>query len=314
VNQVIVVGAGHWGKNLIKNFSNLKALAGVVEIAPQNSLYIAQTYPEIRLYSDYQQALETDIAAIVIATPAPTHYLLAKQALEAGKNVFIEKPMTLKTEEARELATYADQHSLILMVGHLLLYQPAITWMKEYIMQGHLGQVFHVATVRNKLGKVRKEENVWWSFAPHDISVILHLLDNPQLTTVKAQGQAILQPNIADNVHVDLTFAQKKTAHLHCSWYWPILQRQTIVIGSEKMLIYDEVTQIVIIHNKGIDGDLNNREQGSEQAIIETVEPLQKECQHFLDCLQTGQKPLSDGWNGVAVITVLEKAQEALNE
>lgn len=314
MNQVIVVGAGHWGKNLIKNFSNLKALAGVVEIAPQNSLYIAQTYPEIRLYSDYQQALETDIAAIVIATPAPTHYLLAKQALEAGKNVFIEKPMTLKTEEARELATYADQHSLILMVGHLLLYQPAITWMKEYIMQGHLGQVFHVATVRNKLGKVRKEENVWWSFAPHDISVILHLLDNPQLTTVKAQGQAILQPNIADNVHVDLTFAQKKTAHLHCSWYWPILQRQTIVIGSEKMLIYDEVTQIVIIHNKGIDGDLNNREQGSEQAIIETVEPLQKECQHFLDCLQTGQKPLSDGWNGVAVITVLEKAQEALNE
>lgn len=312
MKQVIVVGAGHWGRNLIKNFHNLSALAGVVEIDPQNILYIEQTYPSLKVYSDYQQALEQENTAIVIATPAPTHYQLAKQALMAGKNVFIEKPMTLKAQEAQELASYADQHSLILMIGHLLLYQPAITWMKEYIQQGNLGQVFHISTVRNKLGKVRREENVWWSFAPHDISVILYLLDNPALTGVKAEGQTFLQPGIVDNIYADLSFADSKTAHLQCSWYWPILQRSTIVIGSRKMLVYDEVTQIVTIHHKGVDANLNNRDEGSEEILIASTEPLKIECQHFLDCLETGKRPLSDGWNGLAVVTILEKVQQAL--
>ncbi len=314
MSKVLVVGAGHWGKNLIQNFYQLGALAGVVEVDSKNSLYISQTYPEVTLYSDYNQALKTDISAIVIATPAPSHYLLAKKALEAGKDVFIEKPMTLKTAEARELARYADEHSLIVMVGHLLLYQPAVKWMQEYINQGHIGQVFHVATVRNKLGKVRQQENVWWSFAPHDISVILHLLGNPQLEQVQAQGQAILQANIVDNIHVNLSFSGGKTAHIHCSWYWPLLQRNTIVIGSEKMLVYDEVNKIVTIHNKGVDANFNNRDDGTLEVQIESAEPLKNECQHFLDCLRTRQKPLSDVWNGVAVVEILERAQEALNE
>lgn len=313
MKSVIVIGAGNWGKNLIRNFYQLGRLAGVVEIDAKNSLQIAQTYPDIALYQNYSQALETDISGIVIATPVPTHYLLAKKALEAGKDVFIEKPMTLKTEEARELAQYAEQRSCILMVGHLLLYQPAINWMQKYIHEGYIGKILHISTVRNKLGKIRAEENVWWSFAPHDISVIFHLLGENEPHHVQARGQAIIQPNIIDNIHVDLSFGEGKTAHIHCSWYWPVLQRTTTVIGSEKMLVYDEINRKVTIYNKKVDANLHNIDGGSEQAFIEVSEPLRDECQHFLDCMKTRKRPISDAWNGVAVVSALEKVQEVLN-
>ena len=264
MSQVIVVGAGNWGQNLVRNFSKLGALAGVVEVESEKRTQLKSNYPEIPIYPDYHQALKTNTQALVIATPAPTHYQLAKQALEAGKDVFVEKPMTLKADEARSLAEYADKHSQILMVGHLLLYQPAITWMRDYLVSGKAGEVFHVATVRTKLGRVRREENVWWSFAPHDISVVLHLLGNPEIKQVQAQGQAMLQPGIEDNFHVDLIFQGGKTAHIHCSWYWPLLQRSTVVIGQKQMLVYDEVSQTVTVYNKSIDRNLNNVDEGSQ--------------------------------------------------
>jgi predicted dehydrogenase len=267
----------------------------------------------VSLYEDYQQALSTDVSALVLATPAPSHYKLAMMALEAGKDVFVEKPMTLRTDEARSLAEYADRESRILMVGHLLLYQPAISWMRDYLATGKAGNVLHVATQRLKLGKVRREENVWWSFAPHDVSVILELLGKPPLQRVAASGHAILQPGIEDNVHVDLVFAGGQTAHVHCSWYWPLLARNTVVIGDKQMLVYDEVLQKITIYDKGIDGDLHNRDNGSEVVEVADSQPLRIECQHFLDCVKSRQRPLSDGWNGVAVVEILEKATEMLN-
>ena len=212
MNQVIVVGAGNWGRNLIRNFYDLEALGGVAEVIPEHRSKVADHYPEVKLYQNFEEALKTDIPAIVFATPAPTHYEMANAALKAGKHVFVEKPMTLRTEEARQLATYADQQGQILMVGHLLLYQPAITWMRDYLATGKAGQVLHVAARRAKLGRVRREENVWWSFAPHDVSVVLDLLGNPQLEQVRASGHAMLQAGIEDNVYVDLEFTSGQTA------------------------------------------------------------------------------------------------------
>jgi len=257
--------------------------------------------------------VRSDAQAVVLATPAPTHYQLALAALEAGKDVFVEKPMTLRTQEALQLAEYADKHSRILMVGHLLLYQPAIGWMREYLASGKAGDVLHVATQRAKLGKVRREENVWWSFAPHDISVVLALLGNPSIKQVQAQGHAMLQTKIEDSIHVDLRFEGGQTAHIHCSWYWPLNQRNTVVIASEQMLVYDEISQTVTVHDKGVDADLNNRDEGSWCVEVAASEPLRIECEHFLDCLNTRQRPRSDGWNGVAVVEILEKVQEALS-
>ncbi len=311
--KVIVVGAGNWGKNLVRNFHNLGALAGVAEAHPGLREAIATTYPDTVTYSDFQVALETDVPAIVLATPAPTHYQLAMAALAAGKDVFVEKPMTLLTNEARTLAEYADKQGRILMVGHLLLYQPAIAWMRDYLASGKAGKVLHVATQRLKLGKVRTQENVWWSFAPHDVSVVLDLLGNPQLQKVHAQGNAILQPGIADHVEVDLRFQSGQSAQINCSWYWPFTQRTTVVIAQKQMLVYDEIQQTVTIHHKYIDQDLNHHDDGSEIVEVAASEPLKIECQHFLNCVKTRQKPNSDGWNGVAVVEILEEAQKFLH-
>ena len=313
MSQVIVVGAGNWGKNLVRNFHQLGALAGVAEANPDLLAQVRAQYPEVPTYADFDSALAADASALVIATPAFTHHKLALQALEAGKDVFVEKPMTMRTEEARQLAEYADQHQRVLMVGHLLLYQEAIAWMQDYLASGEAGEVLHVATQRLKLGKVRAEENVWWSFAPHDISVVLALLGNPPLESVKAQGQAILQPSIADHVHVDLNFAGGKSAHIHCSWQWPEIQRSTVVVAQRQMLVYNEVTQTVTIYDKGVNPDLSHYDRGDREVKFADPAPLARECAHFLQCLQTREQPRSNGWNGVAVVEILEKAQEALN-
>lgn len=310
MKSVIVIGAGQWGQNLVRQFQHLNALAGVVEVSPEQQEKLKTLYPHLQLFQTLEDALSFDNSAFVIATPAPSHYGLAKQVLQEKRDCFVEKPMTLRLTEAEELAQLADDQNCILMVGHLLLYQPAIQWMTTYIQDGHLGQVYHVATVRNKLGKVRTEENVWWSFAPHDVSVVLQLLGNPTLEVVQAQTQAFLQPTVADNVHVGLRFAEGKSAHLHCCWYWPILERKTIVLGEKGMIVYDEIAKEVTVYNKTVNSDLENQDRGSWQPELEAMEPLQVECQHFLDCLESRQQPLSNGWNGVAVVKILEKAME----
>ena len=312
MNKVFVIGAGKWGENLVSNFYQLEALAGIVELNPDLRRSVVRQYPGIEVCAEFQKALESDAQGIVIATPAPTHYSLALAALEAGKDVFVEKPMTLKVNEAKILAEYADQQKQILMVGHLLLYQGAIAWMRDYLATGKAGKVLHVATRRTKLGRVRREENVWWSFAPHDISVVLELLGQPKLKQVKAAGRTMLQPTIADDVDVALTFAGGQTAHIHCSWYAPLLERQTMVIGSKEMLVYDEVSGQVTVYQKTVDQDLQHQDGGSWLAKFENPPPLRQECQHFLDCMETRQKPRSDGWNGVAVVNILEQAQRDL--
>ncbi|OLP16488.1 oxidoreductase [Leptolyngbya sp. 'hensonii'] len=312
MSQVIVVGAGNWGRNLVKNFHQLGALAGVAEANPELRAAVETTYPGIPTYQTYDDALEAEDGPIVLATPAPLHYAMALSALKAGRDVFVEKPMTLRAEESRHLAEFADAHDRILMVGHLLLYQPAITWMRDYLASGQAGRVLHVATQRAALGKVRTEENVWWSFAPHDVAIILELLGSPKISQVKATGQALLQPQIEDFVHVDLQFEGGQSAHLHCSWLWPEKQRGTVVIAERQMLVYDEIRQVLTVHDKSIGADLKNDDRGSQGIEVTAAEPLKIECQHFLDCVQNRQRPRSDGWNGVAVVEILERVQEVL--
>jgi predicted dehydrogenase len=313
MTSIIVVGSGHWGKNLVRSFAQLGVLAGVVEVNTQLRESVKSQYPEISVFDDYNEALKTTVSAVVIATPAPTHYELAMAALQAGKDVFVEKPVTLKAKEAKALAHYADEQGRILMVGHLLLYQPAIEWIKTYLAAGKAGKVQHISTHRLNLGKVRREENVWWSLAPHDISVILGLLDSPTLTNVQACGQAILQPGIEDQVHVDLQFSSGQTAHIHCSWYWPYKDRKTVVIAEKQILVYDEITQSVTIHEKRFTTDLAVVDLGVQSIAIASEEPLKLECEHFIDCVAVRKRPISDGWNGVAVVDILEKAQEVFH-
>jgi predicted dehydrogenase len=310
MKSTIVVGAGNWGKNLVSNFYELDALAGVVE--PNDGLRnaLAQKYPTVSLYQDLVDALAVESTKmVVIATPAHTHYDLAMLSMAAGKDVFVEKPMTLTVKESIALAEYADNNNLILMVGHLLLYQPAITWMRDYLASGKLGEVKRVVAQRAKLGKVRSVENVWWSFSPHDVSVVLELLGRPKLEQLTAVGCAILQPQVADEVRVEMVFVGGKTAHIQASWLWPINQRGTVVIGTKGMLVYDEVAQTVAIHNKTVDGELNHHDDGVEIIEVTAEQPLKLECQHFLDCVASRSQPRSNGWNGVAVVEILEKAQ-----
>lgn len=313
MTQVIVVGSGHWGKNLVRNFYELGSLAGVVEISPPLQQLVQTRYPDVPLFTDVETALATDASAIVIATPALTHYALALAALKAGKDVFVEKPMTLRATEAHSLATYADEHNQILMVGHLLLYQPALAWIRNYLGSGKAGQVQHLATHRLNLGKVRTAENVWWSLAPHDVSIILDLLGNPKVRQIRASGHARLQPDVADEIHVDLTFESGQTAHLHCSWQWPLKQRGLVAIAEKQMLVYDEIQQSVTVHHKHVDSQLEAINNGTSVIDIANDQPLKLECQHFLECLQTRQQPYSNGKNGFAVVNILEKVQEALD-
>jgi len=311
LKKVVVIGAGNWGKNLIRNFYDLNALGAVVEANDVLRESTQENYPDIAFYADLAEVINEDFA-FAIATPAATHFAIASEVLAKGKDVFIEKPMTLTTVNAKILLDQATKTGQILMVGHLLLYQPAIVWIRDYLLSGEAGRVWHVSTRRAKLGKVRKQENVWWSFAPHDVSVVLELLGRPKLNTVKAQGHAMLQSNVEDNVDVLLEFDSGQTAHIHSSWLWPKNERSTTIICEKKMIVYDEVAQTVTISDKGINADLSNRDEGKFIAEVASDQPLRLECQHFLDCLLNRQQPRSDAQNGLYVVEILEKAHKAM--
>lgn len=313
MTKVIVVGAGQWGKNLVRTYHELNALAAVVEADAKLQESLRTSYPEIPIYADYSQAVEMDSTAVVIATPAPTHFTLAKEALLKGKDVFIEKPMTLSSDDAEELIRIAAENRLILMVGHLLLYQPAIQKMKESIASGMIGRLNSLHQERMKLGRVRSVENVLWSFGVHDLAVFLHLIEGVP-SEIEVSGQRVVQPEIEDDVYVHLAFQNGVQAHLHTSWLWPEVRRRLVAIGSEGMLVYDEEKQTVALHRKGIHADLTNRDEGSEIIYEGNVQPLTLECQHFLDCIESRRQPRSDGHNGLEVIKILEQCSSKLQK
>ncbi len=309
--KVAAIGAGAWGKNIIRSLSELDVLAAVIDLSPEKCAEYAQIYPAITTHRDYREAVAADYDAFVIATPTPLHYEIARAALEADKDVLIEKPMTATSLQAKTLVQLAEERGRILMAGHLLLYQPAINWIKEFLDAGKLGPLYSVHQERLGLGRARPLENVLWDSGVHDLAVLLMLVGNVPCG-IRASGHRIVQPTVEDDVYVHLEFPCGVRANLHSSWLWPETQRRLVVRGAEGMLVYDELEQSVTLHRKGITPDLHNRDDGSEIILRGNGQPLKLELQHFLERVQDRQPPLSDGRSALQVIEVLEQVSRLL--
>jgi predicted dehydrogenase len=322
--SVGVVGCGYWGPNLIRNFAALReaSLVAVCDLNAEKLASQVSAYPGVRGFTSLSSMLsEVDLDAVVVATAAHTHYHIAKEVLLKGKHVFVEKPLTLSSSEAAELVKLAQSRGLILMVGHLLKYHPGLAMVKQYVDSGELGEIRYLYSQRVNLGIVRSEENALWSLAPHDIAVMCYLVGS-EPEEVSANGAAYLQPGIEDVVFATIKFCNGVMANLHVSWLDPHKIRKLTVVGSRKMVVFDDMSpsQKVILYDKGVDqhgtvgypDSLSIRSGDIFVPQIETTEPLKLECQHFLDCIKRGQTPLSDGLDGLRVVKILEAADRSL--
>lgn len=306
--KVAVVGAGQWGKNHVRVFHKLGALAWVVDKDPTLLEKARQEYPGIRTASDLQEALaDTTVGGVVVATPAKTHFSVAMDALQSGRDVLVEKPMTLSVPEAEELVRQAEELGRVLMVGHLLLYRPSIDKLCELVQSGRIGNVYKVEMRRRKLGKVRRHENVLWSFGPHDVAVLLAMLQR-EVSRVWAVGSSFLQEKIEDETSMHLSFGEQVKAELHFSWLWPIDERKCIVVGSEGMITYDEIEDSICIYDKKVKSDLNVHNGAMEMLRAEAADALERQNQHFLDCMATRQTPRTSGRQGIEVVRCLTGA------
>lgn len=317
MSSVAVVGCGYWGKNLVRNFAQLGALQVVCDSDNAALERMASQYPGIRVTSNFEDIVEdADIDAIVISTPAVAHYAQAKSALEHGKDVFVEKPLAVRYPEGLELVRLAEQREQILMVGHILEYHPAVTELRKVVASGELGDLRYIYSNRLNLGKVRREENILWSFAPHDVSLILRLVgSDPEW--VRATGCSYLQPDIADVTTTHLGFAGGIGSHVFVSWLHPYKEQRLVVIGDRKMAVFDDTMREgkLKIFDKGIewDGDVPVARHTAETTLfIEDSEPLRIECEHFLKAVDDRSRPLTDGRSALNVLKVLEASQVSL--
>lgn len=324
--QLAVVGLGGWGRNVARSFNSAKR-ARLVAICDSNPRTLAQQqllYPQARTTDNYDELLaDPAVDALALVTPAPMHFPMAKAALLAGKHVYVEKPMTLTTEHASELCELSEQLNLKLMVGHLLEYHPAVELIKRQIDSGALGEIYYMYSQRLSLGVVRQHENACWSLAPHDISVILYLF-GMEPDGIAARGECYLQPNIDDVVFVNLHFPDGRMAQIHVSWLDPHKERKMVVVGSRKMLVFDDMqpAEKVRIFDKG--ADVHHTTTTAMQAVsvrhgdifipyVGGPEPLDAETQHFVDAIVNDTTPRSDGRDGLRVVRVLEQVERQLH-
>jgi UDP-2-acetamido-3-amino-2,3-dideoxy-glucuronate N-acetyltransferase len=314
----MVVGAGYWGKNLVRNFHGLGALATVCDTdADQREALIAQ-YPGSKGSNDYARSLaDPALDAVAIATPAPQHGEMIRAALVAGKDVYVEKPLCLSESEGHDLTKLARDRERVLMVGHLLWYHPAVIELKRLISQGELGRVQYIYSNRLNMGKLRQEENVLWSFAPHDVSVIVGLLGEiPE--TVQAAGGNYLHQRIADTTVSLLNFSSGVRAHIFVSWLHPFKEQKLVVVGERAMAVFDDTLPwpeklCLYPHSVTWDGPVPvARKEDAQHVALQEGEPLRAECEHFLDCVRTREQPRTDGAEGLRVLTVLNACQRAL--
>lgn len=320
-----IIGVGGWGKNLLRNFQEqpgARVLIAADKVEERRSV-AGEKYPEMILTDNYNDILShPDIRAVVVATPGAGHFAVARDCLLAGKDVFVEKPMALTAADCLELCRLAEERDLILMVGHLLLYHPAVRKLKEEIEAGTIGDLYYLYSQRLNLGKIRRSENALWTFAPHDISVALYLLGRPPVA-VSARGGAYIQADVADVAFITVSFADGVMAHLHVSWLDPRKERKVTIVGSRKMLVFDDMDSLepVRIYDKGVPENLAYDTYGEYLNLrygdvhipwVRAGEPLRAETGHFLDCVRERKRPLTDGRNGLAVVSVLEAAQRSL--
>lgn len=315
MNQhVAVVGCGYWGKNLVRNFNQLDALAMVCDATPAGRALAAEIAPGVEVTGSVEQVLSSQVAGLVIATPAETHFSLARQGLQAGKDVLVEKPLALTYEQGLELVRLAEQYGRVLMVGHVLEYHPAVVRLLELVRSGQLGKIQYIYSNRLSLGKVRREENILWSFAPHDIAVILRLTGNLPFQVV-ACGGSYVQPNIADVTVTNLLFDNGVRAHIHVSWLHPFKEQRLVVIGSRQMASFDDVAKRLVLYDQRVEvkeGEPLPVKGYGQEVVFAADEPLRLECQAFLQAMVTRQPPLTDGHSGLRVLKVLQAAQRSL--
>ncbi len=313
--RVTLIGCGYWGKNLLRNFQQLGALALVCDATDAGRATARLLAPQVPVVADVRAAWGEDAPpAIVLATPASTHYELARQALMAGKDVFVEKPLALTAREGEELLHLAEGRGRILMVGHVLEYHPAVRRLLQLVQAGELGEIHYLYSNRLSLGKVRREENILWSFAPHDVAVLLRLMGKAPLQ-VSACGGSYIQPSVADVTVTNLLFEGGVRAHIHVSWLHPFKEQRLVVIGSRRMASFDDVAKKLVLYDQRVELQEGEpvpiRGEGEEVAFA-ADEPLRLECEAFLEALATRVPPLTDGPSGVRVLTVLEAAQHSL--
>jgi len=321
LKKVGVAGLGYWGPNLARNFDDLGSLGALCDVSDGLRQRFAERYPNVRVYSDYGELLADDtIDGVVIATPVPTHYDLAKRALQAGKHALVEKPPAMRGAEMEELVALAEASSLALMPGHLLLYHPGVHKLKELIEQRELGDVLCVYGNRQNLGKIRKDENALWSLGVHDLSVVLYLLDEEPSEAV-AHGRDFLNEGVEDVVFCYLRFPSGRIAHMHLSWLDPHKMRRITVVGREKMVVFDdmELDQKVTIYDKAPEsaptsyGEWLTRTGDVFSPKIPNDEPLRLECRAFLDLMDGNGDRGKVAQDGLKVVRTLERLQQSLD-
>ena len=323
--RLAVIGCGYWGPNLIRNFvrlSNTEVVA-VVDLDEERLGVIAQRYPSVVTTRDYRDLFSMDLNAVVLATPPATHFRIARDCLTHGLSALIEKPMTLKSSDARQLIEIAEKNNLTLMAGHTFEYNPAVRALRKIIISGELGRIFYINGIRANLGLFQNGLNVLWDLAPHDISILLYLLGTEPIK-VSARGGACVMDGIHDVVYLHLEFPGNVLAHLHLSWLDPTKVRRITVVGSQKMVVYDDVEPLekIRIYDKGVnippfsytfeEFKMSYRFGDVVIPYIDSTEPLSVECQHFVDCVRSGARPQSDGSVGLKVVRVTEAAARSL--
>lgn len=326
------IGCGYWGPNVLRNFSAQQNcwVKFVAEINPERQAYVRANFPRSEVTASLDAVLnDPEIDAVIVATPASSHYALAKQVLESGKHVFVEKPLATSTTEADELVKLAEQAGKTLMVGHTFLYNAAVRYARKLLSEDELGQLYYIYSQRLNLGQVRSDVNAWWNLAPHDVSILMYFMNGELPVSVSAVGVSYIQPGIEDVVFATLKWASGVTGHIHVSWLDPGKIRKMTLVGSRKMVVYDDVgDDKIMIFDKGVDrvpkiGERMDYDQsGSYQLIHRTgdillpkisfQEPLKTEAGHFLDCLRKGEQPLTGPKHARDVVAVLEATQKAL--
>lgn len=319
--RLAVLGCGRWGKNHVRIWTDLGCLKVICDINPERLKEMKSLYPQVEVYSDFSFVISrNDIDAVIISTPAHTHFTLAKQALESGKDVLVEKPMTLTVVEGEQLVEIAQRHNRILMVGHVLEYHPAFRRLRELINDGSLGRIQYIYSHRLNLGQIRTEENVLWSFAPHDIALLLRLLGTmPEEVT--CHGEAFLNHQVADVTLTTLRFPNRVMAHIFVSWLHPFKEHRFVVVGDKQMAVFDDTrpwSEKLTLYPHQINwvgGQIPVAYNAEAiRLTLEEKEPLKVECEHFLECVQKRIKPLTDGESGLQVLKVLEAAQKSLEQ
>ena len=315
--QVAVVGAGHWGRNLVRNFHQLESLRWICDERQQVLDELDGAYAGVRLTRRLEEVLADDtVAGIVLATPSSSHFQQASAALDRGKHLFVEKPLALRYRDGRDLVDQAGSNGLVLMVGHILEYHPAVSRLKDLVAKGELGKLWYMYSNRLNLGRFRQEESILWSFAPHDLSVIIRLAGR-EPESVQASGGSYLQSAIADVTVSQLVFSGGLRAHVFVSWLHPYKEQRLVVIGDEKMAVFDDTVASgkLRVYDKGVDwqsGVPVPRHSGETVVELHAAEPLRIECEHFLACIQDGVQPLTDGDSALRVLRVLEASQLSL--